>query len=144
MKPLSLKKLLPKLYFPILLVYLECIFRAFIIKTPPLLTFLCQLGLSIAIGACLGLICSLFTAKINGIVSVFFSTIFTLWFLTQVVYISVFQTPLILSSIGGAGQILQFIDVILQTILRRMRGKFHIHLNLELRVLGNIPFFSDF
>ena len=114
----STQKWLASLVFPVLLIYLEGVFRIFILKTAPQITFLYELGLCIIAGLCIHVLCSLLPATINRILSIVFTVILTLWFIIQTVYLSVFQTPLVLSSIGGAGQILQFADVIAATVAK--------------------------
>lgn len=114
------RDLVPALYFPILLFYLECIFRIFVTKTMPQATFLLTLLMCITLGSVLGLLCGLFKPKVNRILSIVLTVVIILLFAVQTVYMGVFQTPLVLSSVGGAGQVLQFMDIIISTILSHM------------------------
>lgn len=116
----KLKALAPALYFPVLLFYLECIFRIFVIKTPPGATFILTLLLCITVGSVLGLLCGLFKPKVNRILSIVLTVIIILPFVVQTVYMGVFHTPLALAGVGGAGQVLQFMDIIISTILSHL------------------------
>ncbi len=124
MKNIKFKQLwkdgLPAIYFPALLFYLECIFRIFVIRTAPSATFILTFFMCITAGAVLGIVCGLFKPRINRILSVIFSVLAVLIFAVQTVYMGVFQTPLVLFGVGGAGQVLQFMDIIVSTIISRL------------------------
>lgn len=114
----SIHQWLTTLFFPILLIYFEVIFRIFVLNTAPQFTFLYELCLCIIIGSCIHLVCSLFSAVANKVLSILFTSLFTLWFIVQTVYLSIFQTPLVISSISGAGQVLQFTGIIFSAIAK--------------------------
>lgn len=147
---------IPALYFPALLIYLECIFRIFVIKAAPPATFILTLLMCVALGSIPGLICGLFKPRINRILSVVFTVLAVLIFVVQTVYMGVFQTPMVLSGVGGAGQVLQFMDIIISTIVSHLlplilmigapiAGQLvMIHLHMEFRKyrLKELPIFA--
>ena len=52
----------------------------------------------------------------NQIIAIVLSGAVFLLYASQTVYVGVFHTPFVISSISGAGQVLQFMDIILSTI----------------------------
>lgn len=99
--------------------YLELLYRLWIIKglsTDFLFPFL----FSFSFGTLLYLIISLLPAKACRITAAVVSSLLSLLYAVQIIYFCVFRTPLSLYSIGGAGNVVQFIDIIAETILRNI------------------------
>lgn len=119
-RPFKITDLLSLIYFPLLFFYMECIFRIFVTELPLYENLGFILLVSITVGAVFSLICSLFNARMNQIIAIVLSAIIFLLYASQTVYVSVFQTPFVISSISGAGQVLQFMDIILSTIWSKL------------------------
>ncbi len=99
--------------------YLELLFRLWIFKS---LSFDCLFPFLFAFsgGSLLFLIVSLIPAKASRIVSFVISALLSLIYAVQIIYYCVFHTPLSLYSLGGAGDVVQFYDIIVETVLKNM------------------------
>lgn len=119
-KMLSKRQKLSFLFFPVLIIYMELIFK--LLTTPDFF----NLGLvfvplySVAAGLLFGAVCSCFSEKVNNILARCFSFALSLIYSTQVVYHWCFSKYLILYSVtvGGADQIIEdgIIDKTLLTV----------------------------
>ncbi len=115
-RPFKISRFLSLIYFTLRLFYMECIFRIFITELPLYENLGFILLVSMTVGAVFSLICSIFNSRMNQIIAIVLSGAVFLLYASQTVYVSVFHTPFVISSISGAGQVLQFMDIILSTI----------------------------
>lgn len=100
--------------------YLELLFRIWIYHSLLSIGVLYSLLYAIPAGTLVFLLSSFFPLKINKLLSWLLILVFTLMYVTQVVYRSVFHTFLSLYSITGTGQVLQFWQQILGAILKSL------------------------
>ncbi len=114
------RNLLPLFYFPLLLLYEESIFRAFVIGTFPGRTFVITLLLCVSLGSAMTLLCSFWKPKVNKTLSLLLTIVAIAPFVVQTVYMGIFRTPMVLSSMGNAGQAAQFMDIIIHTIIENV------------------------
>lgn len=75
---------------------------------------------ALSAGAVLFLISSLLQIKANRIITIFITLLLTLCYSTQLVYYCIFHTPLSFSSLAGAKDALQFMDIIIPAILKNI------------------------
>ncbi len=110
------------LYFPIAILWMEFFVKlscGFSLADSALFTCLFTIPLSII----LTLLCTLTKSqRLNRGLSMFFTTVFAIWYNVQIVYYNVFGTFLIVSSItnGGTAQALNSVDMILTAIQSRL------------------------
>ena len=114
------RNLLPLFYFPLLLLYEESIFRAFVIGIFPGRTFVITLLLCVSLGSAMTLLCSFWKPKVNKTLSLLLTIVAIAPFVVQTVYMGIFRTPMVLSSMGNAGQAAQFMDIIIHTIIENV------------------------
>lgn len=105
------------IFFAASIAWLELIYRLWSFKGLSA-DYLFPVLFSVSAGTALFLLASLFTGKVNRIVAVSFSLLLFLLYAVQLVYFSIFQTPLSLFSLTGAGDALQFRDIIASSILK--------------------------
>lgn len=103
-------------FFIAVIAYLELLFRLWIIKGLSF-DYIFPFLFAFSAGSLLFLIVSLIPVKASGIAAAGFSFLLSLIYVVQIIYYGVFHTPLSLFSIGGAGDIVQFSNIILDTIL---------------------------
>lgn len=104
-------------FFIAAIAYLELLFRLWIFKGLSF-DYLFPFLFAFSAGSLLFLIVSLIPVKASGIVSAVFSFLLGLIYVVQIIYYGVFRTPLSLFSIGGAGDVMQFYDIIVETVLK--------------------------
>jgi lipoteichoic acid synthase len=100
-------------------IYLELIFRLWSLKDLSF-DFVFALLFSLSSGTVLYILSSMFSPKINKIVSSTLLSMLILIYCTQLIYFNVFKTPLSFFSLTGAGNILQFQNIILDAILKNV------------------------
>ncbi len=103
------------------IVWLELVYRLLSVKSINS-DFLFSVLFSFAAGGLLYLVSSLLNEHINKIVAVILTAILCICYNVQLVYYAVFQTPFSLYSLTGAGDVTQFMDVILSSIVKSLAG----------------------
>lgn len=98
-------------------IYLELIFRLWSLKDLSF-DFIFALLFSLSSGTVLYILSSMFSPKINKVVSSTLLSLLILIYCIQLIYFNVFKTPLSFFSLTGAGDILQFRNIILAAILK--------------------------
>lgn len=96
------------LWFPLSLLWQELVVKIYCfgrlldrgLVYTPLFTF--------ALGSLFSLICALFPARRRWIAAMVLTGLSTLWYMVQTVYYTIFKTFLVLYSVSGAGQAMQF------------------------------------
>ncbi|QSX07331.1 sulfatase-like hydrolase/transferase [Sedimentibacter sp. zth1] len=104
-------------FFPLLFFYLESIYKIFALKNYFDFSLVYILISSIANGILLYFITSLFSKKSKKIVVSIFVSILCFVTVVQYVYYLMFYTPMVFYSIKGAGQVLEFVDMIFDVVI---------------------------
>lgn len=104
-------------FFITLIIYFELLYRLWIFKGLSA-DFLFPVLFALSAGAVLYIIDSLLPVKAEGIATLALVFLITLLYGIQLIYTYIFHTPLSLVSLGGAGDALQFQDIILEAILK--------------------------
>lgn len=102
----------------ILIIYLEMLYKAIILKSGNALDILYTVLFSAQIVLIINLICNLFKEKISKIILMVISTIITIWFGVQAVFFNLFSVPLSFSTLGLAGGALGYVDVVIEIIVK--------------------------
>ena len=102
----------------ILIIYLEMIYKAIILKSGNALDILYTVLFSIQIVLIINLICSIFKDRISKIILMITSIIITIWFGVQAVFFNLFSVPLSFSTLGLAGGALGYTDVVIEIIVK--------------------------
>ncbi len=97
--------------------YLELIIRLWVFKGLSF-DFAFPLLFSISAGTLLFIVSNLFPVRINKLVSTTLLTLLIIIYSTQLIYFSVFRTPLSFFSLTGTGDVLQFKGIITTAILK--------------------------
>ena len=103
--------------FIALIIYLELLYRLWIFKGLNI-DFLFPVLFALSAGIALYIIISLIPVKVAGIATMVLTFLVSLGYGIQLVYTCIFHTPLSLVSLGGAGDALQFQDIIVEAILK--------------------------
>lgn len=111
------KRILTALYFPAIIFYLEIIFKFFGLNQEIDGTIIYLVLFSVAFGLLLNFISTLFNKKINRIISIFFVIFLCFAVTVQFIYYKLFYTPMVLYSVTGAGQVLEFADMVFEAII---------------------------
>jgi len=120
-KNIDIKKAIRSiLFFPISIFYLELIFRFFGLKKSVDVSIIYLLLYSSMLGLTAYLICTFFDEKLNKIISRIFTILLCFIVCVQFVYYKLFYTPMILYSIGGAGQVAEFSDIAIEAIVKNL------------------------
>ncbi len=82
--------------------------------------FLFPVLFSLSFGLLLFVITGIFSKKVNKIVSICLTSFFTLVYMIQLIYFQIFRVPLCVYSLVGAGDAMQFGDVIVSTLLKNI------------------------
>jgi len=106
-------------YNIILFIYLELLYHVWSFSSVGF-DFIFPVLFSLSAGGVLYLLISLVHAKARRIVSIVVILLISIVYGTQIVYYWIFQQPLSLISVGGAGDAFQFQDVIIRAILRNL------------------------
>ena len=104
----------------ILIIYLEMLYKAIILKSGSVIDILYTVLFSAQIILIINLICNLFKEKISKIILMVVSTIITIWFGTQAVFFNLFSVPLSFSTLGLAGGALGYVDVVIEIIVKNI------------------------
>lgn len=101
--------------------YLELIFRLWVFKDISS-DFVFPILFSLPSGALLYILSSILAKRLNIFISNMFMFIISLFYGIQLIYYSVFQTPLSVYSLKGTGDVFQFSDIILSAIFNNILG----------------------
>jgi len=104
-------------FFIASIAYLELLFRLWIFKGLSF-DYIFPFLFAFSGGSLLFLIVGLIPSKASEIISAVLSFLLSLIYAVQIIYYCVFHTPLSLFSLGGAGDVVQFFDIIFDTVLR--------------------------
>lgn len=107
------------IFFIAAVTYLEFIFRLWIFKGLSL-DFAFPILFSLSAGTLLFIVSNLCHAGINRIISTTLLTLLVILYSTQLIYFSVFRTPLSFFSLTGTGDVLQFKGIIATAILKNI------------------------
>ena len=120
------------LFYPLIIFYLEIIFKVFGLNQKIDGTVIYLILYSLAFGLILYFISTLFNKKTNKLLSIFF-VIFLCFIVTvQFIYYKMFYTPMVLYSVTGAGQVLEFAEMVVEAIIN----------NIAVLILIFLPVFS--
>lgn len=111
------KRILTALYFPAIIFYLEIIFKFFGLNQEIDGTIIYLVLFSLSFGLILNFISTLFNKKINRMISIFFVIFLCFTVTVQFIYYKLFYTPMVLYSVTGAGQVLEFADMVFEAII---------------------------
>lgn len=103
-------------FFTAEIAYLELVFRLWVFKGIDM-NFVFPLIFAVSAGAFLFMITSLFPVTAGMILSLVLTFLSILGYSVQLVYYSVFKTPLMFFSITGTGEVLEFKDIIISAVL---------------------------
>ncbi len=106
-------------FYIILIAYLELVYRAWIFKDLSFDYFFALIFAASA-GTAIFILVSIFPLKIVKKVSVAVTIVVTIIYGVQLIYYCIFRTPLSLISIGGAGDAMQFWDIVINAILKNV------------------------
>lgn len=107
------------LFFIVTIIYLELIFRLWILKSLSA-DFAYVLLFSLSAGTIFFILSYLFSAKTNKILTVSLLSLLILVYSIQLIYYTVFKTPLSLYSLTGTGDVLQFKDIIITEVFKNI------------------------
>lgn len=111
------KAILNMFYFPALIFYLEIIYKAFGLNQGLDGTVIYIFIYSISLGLIINLISTMFNKRVNKTISIIFTFVLCFAVAVQFIYYKMFYTPMVLYSVTGAGQVLEFADMIIEAIL---------------------------
>ena len=101
----------------ILIVYLEMLFKALILKSGDAFDVLYTLLFSSQIILILNLICNIFKEKVSKIILIIVSIIIAVYFGVQSVFFNLFSIPFSFSTLGLAGGAMGYTDVVVEIIV---------------------------
>ncbi len=104
-------------YCILLFIYLELLYHTWIFESIGF-DFIFPVLFSLSAGSVLYLLISLINVEARRILSIVVILIIILVYGTQLIYFCIFQQPLSLISVGGAGDAFQFWDVIIEAIIK--------------------------
>lgn len=116
-----MKKLNLLIYYILFIVYEELIFSYLVYKTFPTSLWLIIL-FSIPIAVILNLITSVFKPKINKFLTYIITIAFIILFSAQIVYYSMYEAIISFFSMMHGGQITEFMEAIIDVVLRNWYG----------------------
>lgn len=116
-----MKKLSLLIYYILFIVYEELIFSCLIFKSFPSSIWLIIL-FSVPIAIIFYVLSNMFKSKTNKIVTYFITVFIIILFGAQIVYYSMYEAIISFFSIMNGGQVTEFMDVILDMILRNWYG----------------------
>lgn len=116
-----MKKLSLLFYYILFIIYEEIVFSCLIYKTFPTSIWLIIL-FSIPIAILFNVLSSIFKPKANKIITYGITIFIVILFGAQIVYYSMYESILSFYSIVNGGQVAEFMDVILDMILRNWYG----------------------
>ena len=100
----------------ILIVYLEMLFKAIILKSGDAFDVLYTLLFSSQIILILNLICDIFKEKVSKIILITVSAVISVYFCVQAVFFNLFSIPFSFSTLGLAGGAMGYTDVVVEII----------------------------
>lgn len=106
-------------FFIGLYIYMELLFRLWSYKNLDS-DFLFPVLFAIPAGAFIYIVTYIFPAKAERYISTAITLLVSICYGVQLIYYCIFQTPLSLVSVGGAGDALQFQDIIWETIFKNI------------------------
>lgn len=115
----DIKKLRPFIFYTCTIIYLEFIYRLWCIGEIDF-GFIFSIVFSLSAGALLFLLSGLSNERLNRILAVFFISFTILCYCTQLIYYCIFQTPLSICSLAGALDVMQFMNVVISTVLHNI------------------------
>ena len=124
-------------FFPAAIMYLEIIFHFLIYKEFDK-NIIHPVLFAIATGMVITLVSSLFNKIANAIFGYFILTLFTAYYITQLIYYKIFDTFLSLVSVGGAKDAMNFKEFMMQTIRHNIVGVLMLLIPLVTLILLNI------
>ena len=101
----------------ILIVYLEMLFKALILKSGDVFDVLYTLLFSSQIILILNLICNIFKEKVSKIILMTVSSVISVYFCVQAVFFNLFSIPFSFSTLGLAGGAMGYTDVVVEIIV---------------------------
>lgn len=116
-----MKKINSLIYYILFITYEEIVFSCIIFKTFPKSVGLVLL-FSIPIAIFLNLITSIFKQKINKILTYIITIVLIILFSAQIVYYSIYEAIISFFSMTHGGQITEFMEVIIDVILKNWYG----------------------
>lgn len=123
-------------FFVVLIAYLELLYRIWIFKNISADYFF-PLLFALSAGIALYLIISLIPVKAAGIAATVMTLLVSICYGVQLIYYCIFRTPFSLVSIGAAGDVLQFQDIIIEAILKNAVAVVLLFLPLFILVMQN-------
>ena len=103
-----------------LIIYLEIIFKAVVLKSVKLVDLGYTLLFSVQIILVLNLLCSLFKQKVSKIILITSTSILTIYFMIQAVFHNLFSVPFSFMTLGLAGNALDFTSIIKDAIIQNI------------------------
>lgn len=116
-----MKKLSLLFYYILFIIYEELVFSCLIYKTFPTSIWLIIL-FSIPIAIIFNILSSIFKPKVNKIITYGITLFIIILFGAQIVYYSMYESILSFYSILNGGQVTEFMDVVIDMILRNWYG----------------------
>lgn len=116
-----MKKLSLLFYYILFIIYEELVFSCLIYKTFPTSIWLIIL-FSIPIAMIFNILSSIFKSKANKIITYVITAFIAILFGAQIVYYSMYESILSFYSILNGGQVTEFMDVVIDMILRNWYG----------------------
>lgn len=116
-----MKKLNLLIYYILFIIYEELVFSCLVYKTFPTSLWLIIL-FSIPIAVILNLITSVFKPKINKFLTYIITIAFIILFSAQIVYYSMYEAIISFFSMMHGGQITEFMEAIIDVVLRNWYG----------------------
>jgi lipoteichoic acid synthase len=107
------------IFFISTIAYLELVYKLWNFKELSL-DYIFPVLFALSVGAALFLISGLFPVKANRIVTIFLTSFLIIVYGIQLIYYSIFRTPLSIYSITGADDTIQFIDIIFSAIINNI------------------------
>ncbi len=108
------------IWWGFLIIYLELIYKLFVVKNLFTINTLSVIVFSIPYIFIFGLITSLFSNKVNRIINIILTIFITILTLAQIVYFNFYHSIFSFFSlvVGGGGQVIQFTSMIIEVIFR--------------------------
>lgn len=106
-------------FYIVSIVYLELVYRLWNIKNLGF-DFVFAVIFAVSAGAFLSLLSGLFNARANRLIAIVLFSALTLCYNVQLIYFGVFHTPFSFYSLAGAGDVIQFGDIIWGAVLSNL------------------------
>lgn len=112
--------ILSLIFMPIVIFYLEMVYKLFALKNGLDISIIYTLLISMSLGLIINLVLSFFKPKVSRIISILLCFLISFTVCVQYVYYIMFYTPMVLYSVKGAGQVLEFTDMIIEAIFTHL------------------------